>query len=112
MLALTLACWPGLDIEGQRSLVFSLLLLGGGVLVWLNGEPRSRLSQFGGAIGLGLWLLLQVIPGLNALLLLRPLPGLIPFVLPVSLLLVLAGRFFTVQGPGAAGLNSDSLSGF
>lgn len=112
VLALTLACWPGLDIEGQRSLVFSLLLLGGGVLVWLNGEPRSRLSQFGGAIGLGLWLLLQVIPGLNALLLLRPLPGLIPFVLPVSLLLLLAGRFFTVQGPGAAGLNSDPLSGF
>jgi Ca2+-transporting ATPase len=112
VLALTLACWPGLDIEGQRSLVFSLLLLGGGVLVWLNGEPRSRLSQFGGAIGLGLWLLLQVIPGLNALLLLRPLPGLIPYVLSVSLLLLLAGRFFTVQGPGAAGLNSDSLSGF
>jgi Ca2+-transporting ATPase len=112
VLALTLACWPGLDIEGQRSLVFSLLLLGGGVLVWLNGEPRSRLSQFGGAIGLGLWLLLQVIPGLNALLLLRPLPGLIPYVLSVSLLLLLAGRFFTVQGPGAAGINSDPLSGF
>jgi hypothetical protein len=55
---------------GRRSLVFSLLQLGGGVLVWLNG--------------LGRWLLLQVFPGLNALLLLRQLPGLIPFVLPVS----------------------------
>ncbi len=42
----------------------------------------------------------------------RPLPGLIPFVLPVSLLLLLAGRFFTVQGPGAAVTNSDPLSGF
>jgi hypothetical protein len=42
----------------------------------------------------------------------RPLPGLIPFVLPVSLLLLLAGRFFTVQGPGAAATNSDPLSGF
>ena len=99
-LALSLACWPGLDVEAQRSLVFSLLLLGGGVLVWLNGEPRSRLSQFGGAIGLGLWLLLQVIPGLNGVLLLRPLPGLIPYVLPVSLLLMLvSGRFFTATPP-------------
>jgi hypothetical protein len=34
-------------------------------------------------------------------------------VLPLSLLLlVLAGRFFTVQGPGAARINSDPLSGF
>jgi Ca2+-transporting ATPase len=99
-LALSLACWPGLDVEAQRSLVFSLLLLGGGVLVWLNGEPRSRLSQFGGAIGLGLWLLLQVIPGLNGVLLLRPLPGLIPYVLPVSLLLMLvSGRFSTATPP-------------
>ena len=112
VLALTLASWPDLDVDGRRSLVFSLLLLGGGVLVWLNGEPRSRLSQFGGAIGLGLWLLLQVFPGLNALLLLRPLPELIPFVLSVSVLLLLAGRFFTIQGPGAAATNSDPLSGF
>jgi Ca2+-transporting ATPase len=112
MLALSFACWPDLDVEGRRSLVFTLLLLGGGVLVWLNGEPRSLLSQCGGAIGLGLWLLLQAIPGLNALLLLRPLPGLIPFVLVVSLLLLLAGRFFTAPGPGAAGIDSDLLSGF
>ena len=96
-LALILALWPGFDVEGRRSLVFSLLLLGGGVLVWLNGEPRSRISQFGGAIGLGLWLLLQAIPPLNRLLLLRPLPELIPFVLPASLLLLLvSGRL-----PGA-----------
>jgi Ca2+-transporting ATPase len=115
VLALSLACWPGLDVEAQRSLVFTLLLLGGGVLVWLNGEPRSRLSQFGGAIGLGLWLLLQSVPGLNALLLLRPLPGLIPFVLPISLLLLvlplLLGRFFRAQGSDSAGIAPDQLSG-
>lgn len=57
--------------------LFDLVLLGGGVLVWCNGERRSRISQLGGAIGLGLWLLLQLIAGLNALLLLRPLPELI-----------------------------------
>ena len=96
VLAVSLACWPGLDPVGRRSLVFSLLLLGGGVLVWLNGEPSSRLSQFGGAIGLGLWMLLQAIPGLNGVLLLRPLPGLIPYVLPVSLLVLLvSGRHVT-----------------
>jgi Ca2+-transporting ATPase len=115
VLALSLACWPGFDLEGRRSLVFSLLLLGGGVLVWLNGEPRSRLSQFGGAIGLGLWLLLQAVPGLNALLLLRPLPGLIPFVLPVSLLLLvlplLLGRFFRAQGAEPVGIDPNQLSG-
>jgi Ca2+-transporting ATPase len=73
VLALGLACWPGLGVLDRRSLVVSLLLLGGGVLVWLNGEPRSRISQFGGAIGLVLWLLLQLIPGLNAVLQLKPL---------------------------------------
>jgi Ca2+-transporting ATPase len=105
VVALTLACWPGLDVEGQRSLVFTLLLLGGGVLVWLNGEPRSRLSQIGGAIGLGLWLLLQAIPGLNTLLLLKPLPGVIPYAVLVSLLLLLvSGRFFNAQGSRAAGI--------
>ena len=113
VLAISLACWPGLDVEVQRSLVFSLLLLGGGVLVLLNGEPSSRLSQFGGAIGLGLWLLLQVIPGLNGVLLLRPLPGLIPYVLPVSLLLLLlSGRFVSDQASDPAGIDRDEFSGF
>ena len=101
-LALTVACWPGLDVAGQRGLVLTLLLLGGGLLVWLNGEPRSHLSQFGGAIGLTLWLLLQLIPGLNAFLLLRPLPELIPFVLPLSLLLLLvSGRIQAARDSGA-----------
>ena len=73
LLALILACWPGLAPIARRSLVFALLLLGGGALVWLNGEPRHRLTQLGGAIGLGLWLLLQAIPGLPSLLALAPL---------------------------------------
>ena len=73
LLALILACWPDLETVERRNLVFGLLLLGGGVLVWLNGDPRHRLTQLGGAIGLGLWLLLQAIPGLQSLLLLAPL---------------------------------------
>ena len=70
--AVGLACWPGWATIERRSLVFLLLLLGAGALVWLNGERRSRISRFGGAIGLVLWLLLQLIPGLNAALLLKP----------------------------------------
>jgi hypothetical protein len=75
-----------------------LLLLGGGVLVWLNGESRSRISQLGGAIGLGLWLLLQVIPGLNSLLLLRPLQELTPWVLLVALGILLLSHRFSSTG--------------
>jgi Ca2+-transporting ATPase len=88
-LGLLIACWPDRSVIDRRSLLFTLLLLGAGVLVWLHGEPRSRLSQLGAAIGLGLWLLLQGIPGLNALLQLRPLPQLLPLLLPVVLLLLL-----------------------
>jgi Ca2+-transporting ATPase len=71
--ALLLGSWPGLDTLSRRSLVFSLLLLAGGGLVWLNGDPRSRVTQLGAAIGLGLWLLVQTIPGLHELLLLTSL---------------------------------------
>jgi Ca2+-transporting ATPase len=93
-LALAIAGWPDLSAIDRRSLLFTLLLLGGGVLVWLNGESRSRISQLGGAIGLGLWLLLQVIPGLNSLLMLRPLQELTPWVLLVALgILLLSHRF-------------------
>jgi P-type Ca2+ transporter type 2C len=92
-LALVIAGWPDLSTIDRRSLLFTLLLLGGGVLVWLNGEPRSRISQLGGAIGLGLWLLLQVSPGLNSLLLLRPLQELTPWVLlGAMVMLLLANR--------------------
>jgi Ca2+-transporting ATPase len=98
-LALAIAFWPDLSVVDRRSLLFTLLLLGGGVLVWLNGEPRSRISQLGGAIGLGLWLLVQVIPGLNSLLLLRPLKEITPWVLLVALvILLLSDRFSTSTG--------------
>jgi len=69
--AITIAFWPDLAVIDRRSLLFNLLLLGGGVLVWWNGERRSRISQLGGAVALGLWLLLQAVPGLKTLLLLR-----------------------------------------
>lgn len=88
VLALILGCWPGLETIERRSLVFALLLIGGGVLVWLNGEPRSRITQLGGAIGLGLWLLLQLVPGLIALLLVAPLRGPAPWLLLGALLLL------------------------
>ncbi len=98
-MALVIAGWPDLSAIDRRSLLFTLLLLGGGVLVWLNGEPRSRISQLGGAIGLGLWLLLQVIPGLNSLLLLRPLQEFTPWVLLVALVFLL-GRGAVPRGQG------------
>ena len=97
-LALAIAGWPDLSAIDRRSLLFTLLLLGGGVLVWLNGESRSRISQLGGAIGLGLWLLLQVIPGLNSLLMLRPLQELTPWVLLVALGILLLSHRFSRSG--------------
>jgi Ca2+-transporting ATPase len=43
-------------------LVFSYLLLVGGGLVWLSGDPPSWLTARGAAIGLGMWLLLLAMP--------------------------------------------------
>ena len=97
VLAVVIAGWPQLAAIDRRSLLFTLLLLGGGVLVWLNGEARSRISQLGGAIGLGLWLLLQAIPGLNALLLLRPLQELTPWVVLIALVIVLLSSLLPQQ---------------
>ncbi|MFO0015162.1 MAG: cation-translocating P-type ATPase [Synechococcaceae cyanobacterium] len=72
---LILSRWPSLDTPLQRSLVFALLLIAGGGLVWLNGEPRHRITQLGAGLGIGLWLLIQAIPGLVAVLGLVPLTG-------------------------------------
>ncbi len=84
--ALVLACWPDTDTESRRSLVFSLLLLAGGGLVWLNGDPHSRITAAGAGIGLGLWLLLMAFPALQRALQLAPLtPGLV-----LTLLLITA----------------------
>ena len=71
--ALALAFWPNSPLELRRSLVFSLLLLTSGSLVWLNGDRASRLSATGAALGVGLWLALLTIPGLMPLLSLAPL---------------------------------------
>ncbi len=102
-LALAIAVWPTLTVVDRRSLLFSLLLLGGGVLVWLNGEPRSRISQLGGAIGLALWLLIQLIPGLNGVLLLRPLPGFAPWLLLGAAGILLAFSWFSTSWRGIWG---------
>jgi len=90
--ALVLAFWPDTDPESRRSLVFSLLLLAGGGLVWLNGGPRSPIAAAGAAIGLGLWLLLLAIPQLQHLLSLAPLePGeILTLLITTGLALLLA----------------------
>ncbi len=75
LVALILGLWPGLSTGMHRSLVLSLLLLAGGGLVWINGEPRSRITRLGVALSVGLWLLVQAIPGLKPLLGLAPLRG-------------------------------------
>jgi Ca2+-transporting ATPase len=73
-LVLAAAFWPDLAVTEQRSWVFALLLISGGVLVWWNGDRRSTLTRAGSLIGVGLWLLVHVIPGLAPLLELAPTP--------------------------------------
>jgi Ca2+-transporting ATPase len=66
----------------RRSLVLALLLLGGGGLVWWNGARRSATTAAGALIGVGLWALIQLVPGLPELLQLAPLnPGQLGLVL-------------------------------
>jgi Ca2+-transporting ATPase len=70
---LALAFWPGVPLESRRSLVFGLLLLAGGGLVWLNGDRRAGPGAAGPVLGMALWLLLQGLPPLRRLLALGPL---------------------------------------
>jgi Ca2+-transporting ATPase len=85
LVVVAMAFLPGTSIAERRSLVLALLLLGGGGLVWWNGARRSALSRAGALIGLGLWALIQLVPGLPGLLQLSPLaPGQLGLVLGCS----------------------------
>jgi Ca2+-transporting ATPase len=86
--------WPDLALAERRSWVFALLLVGGGALVWWNGDRSSGLTRAGALIGVGLWLLVQAIPGLVNLLQLAPTPPAISLaVMAVAIALSLvAGR--------------------
>jgi Ca2+-transporting ATPase len=110
LLALGLVCWPGLDLAVRRSLVFALLLWAGGALVWWNGERSSAVSRAGALIGVGLWGLIQLVPGLPGLLRLVPLPrtGVLAWIGPALALLLLGptltaglGRLQARWGPAA-----------
>ncbi len=96
--ALVLAFWPDAEPESRRSLVFSLLLLAGGGLVWLNGDPRSPITAAGAAIGLGLWLLLAI-PGVGQALSLAPLPPHLIVTLLITTAVTLAMAKLLTPGP-------------
>jgi Ca2+-transporting ATPase len=84
--SLALVFWPGCDGETRRSLVFSLLLLAGG----------------GPALGLGLWLLLFLVPPLRQALALAPLPPGLLLVLVVVTTVTLAVASLAREAPGVA----------
>jgi Ca2+-transporting ATPase len=94
--ALVLVCWPVDDAETRRSLVFSLLVLAGGGLVWVNGGGQHRITAAGPLLGLGLCLLVLGVAPLRRALALAPLP------LPSLLLLT---------GVTALALTAASLAG-
>ena len=100
--SLALVFWPGCDGETRRSLVFSLLLLAGGGLVGLAGGPRLPLTAAGPALGLGLWLLLFLVPPLRQALALAPLPPGLLLVLVVVTTLSLAVASLARDAPGVA----------
>jgi Ca2+-transporting ATPase len=85
--ALALSFWPDTSTESLRSLVFSYLLLVGGGLVWISGDPPSWLTARGAAIGFGMWLLLLAIPPDWKFLVTEPMrPGKIGLVLITTLI--------------------------
>ena len=100
--SLALVFWPGCDGETRRSLVFSLLLLAGGGLVGLAGGPRHPLTAAGPAMGLGLWLLLFLVPPLRQALALAPLPPGLLLVLVVVTTVTLAVASLARDAPAVA----------
>ena len=100
--SLALVFWPGCDGEPRRSLVFSLLLLAGGGLVGLAGGPRHPLTAAGPAMGLGLWLLLFLVPPLRQALALAPLPPGLLLVLVVVTTLTLTVASLARDPPAVA----------
>lgn len=100
--SLALVFWPGCDGETRRSLVFSLLLLAGGGLVGLAGGPRHPLTAAGPAMGLGLWLLLFLVPPLRQALALAPLPPGLLLVLVVVTTLTLTVASLARDAPEVA----------
>jgi Ca2+-transporting ATPase len=100
--SLALVFWSGCDGETRRSLVFSLLLLAGGGLVGLAGGPRHPLTAAGPALGLGLWLLLFLVPPLRQALALAPLPPGLLLVLVVVTTVTLAVASLARDAPAVA----------
>jgi len=105
---LTLAFWPGVPLESRRSLVFGLLLLTGGGLVWLNGDRRTGHGAAGFGLGVALWLLIHSTPPLRRLLALGPLAPnqLAGLGLALAVAMVLAALPLK-GGPPAAGAADD-----
>jgi Ca2+-transporting ATPase len=96
---------PADSVAMQRSLVFALLLLNSGGLVWLNASRRNALTLAGAGIGLGLWLLTLSLPGLQRLL------GLVPLPASLTLLVLLASALSLVLAALAPhGLGQDRVA--
>ncbi|KEF42421.1 MAG: ATPase [Cyanobium sp. CACIAM 14] len=102
---LVLAFWPEAEAASRRSLVFSLLLLAGGGLVWLNGDGRSPVTAAVAGLGLGLWLLLLAVPGIRRVLELAPLgPAQLLTVLLTAAIAVLLLGLLERAGVGSGGV--------